>query len=250
MMAFKDQGVDGNVKGVEFLLKKNKIDAIRGSARIAAPGKHARAEERARGWSYRRRFGSVLTAHRTQLAFFSESELSRLGGDGFSESGDSSDELNSAGDTLDAAMRLDLVDYMPGDILTKIDRASMAHGLELRAPFLDVDLASFCIALPARLKVDTDVDKRILRRAFESSWPETIRSRHKQGFGAPMADWLASASVAELVGDCEKALLHCDLIADGLFARQLLHEGTTIQRWALAVLSIWLSNRVREVAGT
>ena len=52
-------------------------------------------------------------------------------------------------------LKNDISDYLPGDILVKTDRASMANGLELRTPFLDVDFASFCMSLPYNLKINT-----------------------------------------------------------------------------------------------
>src|SRR5205814_949242 len=90
----------------------------------------------------------------------------------------------------------------PGDILVKTDRASMAHGLELRAPFLDVEVASFLISLPSRLKIEKDRDKVLLRRAFAQEWPESIRQRGKQGFGAPVGEWLGTKAVESLKECC------------------------------------------------
>jgi asparagine synthase (glutamine-hydrolysing) len=205
------------------------------------------AEQRALGLSYRRSFHSVLAAHRAQLAFFSDTELTELGIRAAPTTATGIELLNCPNESLDAAIRFDLTDYMPGDILTKIDRASMAHGLELRAPFLDVDLATFCIALPASLKVGTDGDKRLLRRAFESRWPESIRGRSKQGFGAPMAEWLARDDVCELLRDSEEVFAQHSDVVDQRAAHRLLHHGTPAQRWSLAILAIWLSTRQRAV---
>ncbi|HEY4644485.1 MAG TPA: asparagine synthase (glutamine-hydrolyzing), partial [Bacteroidota bacterium] len=100
--------------------------------------------------------------------------------------------------SVDDAFRMDIVDYLPGDILVKTDRASMAHGLELRAPFLDVEFATFCISLPWRLKVGTRRDKLILREAYSNRWPPSVRRRGKQGFGAPIGEWLRRDSVRGL----------------------------------------------------
>lgn len=84
--------------------------------------------------------------------------------------------------TVGDVMRWDLSNYMVGDILTKIDRASMAHGLELRAPFLDLDLATFCISLPDHLKIADDMDKVVMRLCprvacvRSHSWEARVRS--------------------------------------------------------------------------
>ena len=74
----------------------------------------------------------------------------------------------------------------------------MAHGLELRSPLLDVDLASFCIALPSSLKLDGERDRIVLREAFTRDWPPSVRARGKQGFGAPIHEWLRQEDLKEL----------------------------------------------------
>lgn len=144
--------------------------------------------------------GSIISAHEAQNCYFSDEQLAALLG-----SKPAHDPLVprnwQLSDTIDDALRMDLEDYMPGEILTKIDRASMAHGLELRAPFLDVDFASFCISLPPRLKISTRADKIILRETFSGQWPESIRIRKKQGFGAPVNQWLQRAKVRALKED-------------------------------------------------
>ena len=131
---------------------------------------------------------------------------------------------------------------MPGDILVKTDRASMAHGLELRAPFLDADLADFCASLPARLKIIPGQSKRILRLGFSHLWPEAVRSRGKQGFGAPVGRWLARPDVEELRQSC---LLDPSLRVWRLFDREAclnLARGCTYKAWIFLTLSVWLEH--------
>ncbi len=142
--------------------------------------------------------------------------------------------------TIDDAMRMDLRDYMPGDILVKIDRASMAHGLELRAPFLDVDLASFLISLPAEMKIGAAGDKLIFREAFGHLWPEGVKKRRKQGFGAPVAEWLSRPAVRELVQTrlCERSHPLFDLLP--FDATRIAVERQNTQTWILLVLALWL----------
>ncbi|HUO07625.1 MAG TPA: asparagine synthase (glutamine-hydrolyzing) [Phycisphaerae bacterium] len=142
--------------------------------------------------------------------------------------------------SVDDAMRMDLLDYMPGDILVKIDRASMAHGLELRAPFLDVDLASFLISLPARLKVDDAESKIILRRAFSDLWPASVKNRSKQGFGAPVAGWLQRPDVAALAAPRLHDPHHPLFQLIPFDACRIAVERRNFQAWALLVLALWL----------
>jgi asparagine synthase (glutamine-hydrolysing) len=189
--------------------------------------------------SLRRRFGSIAEAHLGQNSYFSDPELKAVGLEG--EEGDSPvlPDWPLSG-TVDDAMRMDLLDYMPGDILVKTDRASMANGLELRAPFLDVDFASFCISLPSRLKISAEEDKIILRLAYAEAWPPAIRARSKQGFGAPVDRWLKRGSVRALR---EKYLGDPGCRIFSLLRHEPAWKLATrddYRTWALLVLSLWL----------
>jgi len=101
--------------------------------------------------------------------------------------------------TADDISRFDLDHYLPGDILVKTDRASMATGLEVRAPFLDLEVAEGCLRLPAPWKVNATREKLLLRQAFGDLLPAEVVDRPKQGFGSPMARWLVEPEVADLV---------------------------------------------------
>lgn len=107
--------------------------------------------------------------------------------------------------TLNDAMKYDIAEYMPGDILVKTDRAAMASSLELRSPFLDVDLATFCISLPDSYKITTSSDKILLREALSKKWPEQIRKRPKQGFGLVKNTWSKSDEMQKLYADFVKS---------------------------------------------
>jgi asparagine synthase (glutamine-hydrolysing) len=80
--------------------------------------------------------------------------------------------------------------YLQEDILTKVDRASMAHALEVRAPFLDHKLGEFVSTIPVKWKLRGLTTKYILKRALRPSLPHTILKRKKRGFGIPKAKWL------------------------------------------------------------
>jgi asparagine synthase (glutamine-hydrolysing) len=93
-------------------------------------------------------------------------------------------------DPVDLMQWLDYQWYLPGDLLVKMDIASMACSLEARSPFLDHQLIEFCAALPSRLKADGRARKIALREAFRGLLPETILGRPKQGFSIPLRAWL------------------------------------------------------------
>ena len=95
--------------------------------------------------------------------------------------------------TVDIETRLmhyDSVRYMPGDLLTKVDRASMAVSLEAREPFLDPQLAEFAYALPTRWKIQGRSNKHALRLILDRHFPAGTFDRPKHGFSAPVREWL------------------------------------------------------------
>ena len=80
--------------------------------------------------------------------------------------------------------------YLPGDILTKVDRASMAHGLEMRVPLLDHRVVEFAFNLPMNLKIHQGQTKVILRNILKEEINEKFFDRPKMGFAIPLSDWL------------------------------------------------------------
>jgi asparagine synthase (glutamine-hydrolysing) len=91
---------------------------------------------------------------------------------------------------LDQLVSSDLGFYLPGDILSKIDRASMANSLELRSPMLDVNVVEWGLSLPSRYKIKGFETKHILKDVARSLVPIHLIDRPKMGFGIPRADWL------------------------------------------------------------
>jgi len=90
----------------------------------------------------------------------------------------------------DRFMHFDMTRYLPGDLLVKVDRASMAVSLEAREPFLDHEAAKLAAALDMKWRIRGKENKYILRRLLGRHFPSSLSSRPKQGFSAPIGDWL------------------------------------------------------------
>ena len=95
---------------------------------------------------------------------------------------------------IENMMLADQLNYMPDDILVKVDRASMSQSLETRAPLLDHKIAEFAWSLPSEMRIDNKGGKRILREILYKYVPENLVDRPKQGFGLPVNKWLRNMS--------------------------------------------------------
>jgi len=102
----------------------------------------------------------------------------------------SSTSWPSLGGVTEQVLWLDLVGYLPDDILTKLDRAAMAYSLETRVPFLDRQVLTLAWRLPMASKLDGGVTKRVLRTVLHRHVPAALVDRPKMGFGVPVGQWL------------------------------------------------------------
>lgn len=194
------------------------------------------------GARYKQKFSSLLHAHENQDVAFTDEMLHTL-----LDTPLPSTPPYDPTETLDAVMREDLRNYMPGDILVKIDRASMAHGLELRAPFLDAGFAEYALALPWNLKIGDEGEKRIFREAFGELWTERVRTRRKQGFGAPIERWLLTPSITSL----RKILDDPDARIFSLIsfsASRRFVRANDQRTWSLLVLALWAESHDFSIA--
>jgi asparagine synthase (glutamine-hydrolysing) len=96
------------------------------------------------------------------------------------------------GDPIEAMRRWDVSQYLPDDLLVKVDRATMSASLESRAPLLDHRVVELAFALPQRMLVRDGVGKWVLRRVLDRYVPRELIERPKAGFAIPLGDWLRS----------------------------------------------------------
>lgn len=129
-----------------------------------------------------------LDLYKRLLTFWDSSSLLREKGGSFHPDWETSWRLLPT--FLDRMQVSDMLGYLPDDILTKVDRASMAVGLEARVPFLDPEIVRFAWSLPQHFKQRGGVGKWILRRVLETYMPASLFERPKMGFAIPLGEWL------------------------------------------------------------
>ena len=148
---------------------------------------------------------------------------------------------------LQAAQATDCADWLPNDLLGKLDRCLMAHGVEGRVPLLDVKLAGFAFALPDRLKVRRGRGKWLLRKWLEAALPASKPFSAKRGFTVPVADWIGGEGkrLGPMVAKQPGVEEICDAKAvEGLF--QAVSGGGSGKdqkaghaAWALLFYALW-----------
>jgi len=146
---------------------------------------------------------------------------------------------------LDRLLYLDSKTYLPGDILTKVDRMSMAVSLEARAPLLDHKLIEFVTRVPAALKLAGLETKHLLKRAVRDLVPAEILNRPKQGFGVPIQEWINQQLRSRIRDTLSDARTKQRGYIDSHYVGVLLDEHERGRRdhsmslWALVMLELW-----------
>jgi len=146
---------------------------------------------------------------------------------------------------VDRMLDVDQQTYLPGDLLTKMDIATMAYGLEARSPLLDHELLEFAAALPVRFKVRGAEKKIALRAALRGVVPDRLIDRTKHGFQVPMAEWfrtdLRDLARETLLGDAARSrdYLRQDVVS-GLLERHLAREeDNSALLWSFLTFELW-----------
>lgn len=150
---------------------------------------------------------------------------------------------------LDRTLYTDIKSYLPGDLLVKADRMTMAHSLEARSPFLDHELMSWAARLPEKMKIQQFRGKYLLRKAYSKQLPKIIMSRRKQGFGIPVSKWFRGP----LLDWGQQLLLSNNGVFNNWFNKSELeklfieHKNNKCDHgkriWALTALSLWCNSQ-------
>lgn len=148
-------------------------------------------------------------------------------------------------DPIDAAMSVDVISYLPYDLLVKVDITSMANSLEARSPFLDHEVMEFAARLPVEYKAKGGNIKRLLKRAFTDLLPSENVNRRKMGFGVPIGQWFRGP-LRDLLRD---TLLPSASSGSGYFKRTEIerlvneHQASAADHsfllWNLLMLELW-----------
>ena len=158
---------------------------------------------------------------------------------------------DGARNRLQTLQATDIAGWLPYDLLGKLDRCLMAHGVEGRVPFIDPAVADFAFRLPDRLKVRNGLGKWALRAWLETALPESQPWAKKQGFTVPVAAWIGEkgTQLAPLVAADESIAALCDASAiNRVFDDAARDRRAGHAAWALLFLALWRKVHVEGAA--
>ena len=126
-----------------------------------------------------------------------------------------------AKESMNDILLTDMQLVLPNDMLTKVDLMSMANGLEVRSPFLDVELVNFAFSLPDSFKINSSIRKRLVQDAFKEMLPAELYNRPKKGFEVPLLKWLRKEM---------KSLMEDELLSEKMVKEQRIFNYLEIQK--------------------
>jgi asparagine synthase (glutamine-hydrolysing) len=152
--------------------------------------------------------------------------------------------LQHSDDWISALQYRDLHTYLPLDILTKVDRMTMAHSIEARPPLLDHHLVEFAATIPSHLRLRADTTKYLFKQAMRGLLPPDIIERPKRGFAVPLASWfrgqLAGFARDVLLSDTtrRRQYLNTDYL-ERLLCRHMHGRNLDLQLWTTMSFELW-----------
>ena len=148
---------------------------------------------------------------------------------------------------MQAAQAVDIAEWLPNDLLTKLDRCLMAHGVEGRTPFLDPVVADFAFRLPDRRKAGLRFGKKILRDWLAQAFPQAGAYARKKGFKPPVGGWIAARPELGALVASEPGIAACipKALVEKVFAAA---QDNSQRAWSLLFYALWHSHHIRGVA--
>jgi asparagine synthase (glutamine-hydrolysing) len=203
---------------------------------------------------------SPISRYLDSVSIFTEPNKNLLYSDDFNDLVGASGQMSSyfselsvqvkSDASLDSLLYIDSKTYLPGDILTKVDRASMAVSLEARVPLLDHKLIEFVTRIPAGLKMEGLDTKHLFKQAIADLVPPEIINRPKQGFGVPIQQWINRQlrdRIRETLKDARTVQRgyvtgsHVDVLLD---EHERGRRDHSMALWSLLMLELWHRNFV------
>lgn len=249
--AYLAQRLAGGYARVPAVIRRGLIEPLASGLRPSAQKKGAvnRLKRFVEGFEHPEAIG-----HARWMAFLSVAEKTRLYTPAFRQALGTVDGyapiLDAARrfaglDPLAKAMAIDLVTYLPDDILAKVDRMSMATSLEVRAPFLDHHVVELVARIPSRLKIQGSRTKHILKMAMRDFLPAEVLKKPKQGFSIPVKNWLRGELQALMRATLEPERLRRHgyvepAVVQGWMSEHLAGRINHAHRlWSLMMLELW-----------
>lgn len=206
-------------------------------------------------WKISRLFGNPYSVAQKMITIFTPSERKMLlvNNTHSTESSFERDLLKDIKDPIDKINAFDLQIYLPGQLLTKIDRTSMMHSLEIRSPFLDTILVEYVYNLPLEYKISETKNKIILKDILTETFPPEFVYRRKQGFGAPVEKWLKEYKTQKIVDvildEANRMFNYIDRTQVFAIYNNFYGKGTDAHKlWILVCLALWFRTHNNVIA--
>jgi len=155
---------------------------------------------------------------------------------------------NAHNNYVNLMMHSDILNYLPDDLLTKVDRAAMFNSLETRAPFLDLNVINFSNSLPISMKIRNGKGKWILRQVLKNYIPENLFDNPKKGFTVPIGEWLIGPLknlVLEMLSEkrlINEGFLNYEMVKKILNDHFYHRQDRSDVIWSILVFQLWLNS--------
>ncbi len=198
-------------------------------------------------WNIMEKMKDAFTIQQSAIEIFNKKEIGKMMKNGFEiDETYKKSLINNTKDSILKINNFDLQYYLPGQLLSKIDRTSMMNSLEVRSPFLDTKLIEYVYSLPKEFKISKTENKIILKDILSEIFPKEFVYRRKQGFGAPVKEWLKQDKIKNLI---DKTLLNENSLIykylNKCYVKNVMSDfERSIKRseyrlWILLCLGIW-----------